>query len=76
MIPPNKKELKQRLVRRNQDSSQEVEKRFKAFDSDIKHWQDYDYVIINENLENCYRQIEKIISINKNKLVISSQTIQ
>ena len=76
LIPPNKKELKQRLVRRNQDSSQEVEKRFKAFDSDIKHWQDYDYVIINENLENCYRQIEKIISINKNKLVISSQTIQ
>jgi guanylate kinase len=76
LIPPNKEELKQRLVRRNQDSFQEVEKRFKAFDSDIKHWQDYDYVIINENLENCYRQIEKIISINKNKLVISSQTIQ
>ena len=76
LIPPNKKELKQRLLRRNQDSSREVEKRFNAFDSDIKHWQDYDYVIINENLENCYRQIEKIISINKEKLIINSQTIQ
>ena len=43
-----------------------MEKRFKAFDEDVLHWLDYDYVLINENLENCYKQIEKIISINKN----------
>ena len=62
LIPPNKKELKQRLIKRNQDSPKEVERRFKAYDKDIQHWQDYDYIIINENLENCYKQIEKIIS--------------
>ena len=68
LIPPNKDELKQRLIKRNQNSPQEVEKRFKAFDEDIKHWEDYDYVIINKNLENCYKQIENIISINKKKI--------
>ena len=74
LIPPNKKELKQRLIKRNQDSPKEVERRFKAYDKDIQHWQDYDYIIINENLENCYKQIEKIISINKNKQSILTQT--
>ena len=67
LIPPNKNELKERLIKRNQDSPQEVERRFKAYDKDVQHWQDYDYIIINENLENCYKQIEDIILINKNK---------
>ena len=66
MLPPSKKELKNRLIKRNQESEEEVAKRFKAYDEDILHWEDYDYVLINENLENCYKQIEKIISINKN----------
>ena len=67
LIPPNKNELKKRLIKRNQNSIQEVEKRFSAFDEDVKHWADYDYVIINKNLENCYQQIEKIISTYKIK---------
>tara|TARA_Y200000002_G_C22658021_1_gene654403 strand:- start:1281 stop:1877 length:597 start_codon:yes stop_codon:yes gene_type:complete len=66
LIPPNKEELKKRLIKRNQDSPEELERRFKAFDSDIQHWYDYDYILINENLENCYNQIEKIISSYKN----------
>ena len=62
----SKKELKDRLNSRNQDSRVEVEKRLKSFDLDIKHWCDYDYIIINENLENCFRQVEDIISKYKN----------
>ena len=65
LLPPNKKELKNRLTKRNQESKEEVEKRFKAFDEDVLHWSDYDYVLINENLENCYKQIENIILVNK-----------
>ena len=76
LIPPNKKELKERLIKRNQDSPQEVERRFKAFDEDIKHWNDYDYVIINQNLENCYRQIESIILTHKEKKINLAQTTQ
>ena len=73
LIPPNKDELKQRLIKRNQDSPQEVERRFKAYDNDIQHWKDYDHIIINDNLENCYKQIEKIILVSKNKSIKDSQ---
>ena len=62
----SKKELKDRLNSRNQDSKVEVEKRLKSFDLDIKHWCDYDYIIINGDLENCFRQVENIILKHKN----------
>tara|TARA_B100001559_G_C16248321_1_gene505773 strand:+ start:124 stop:726 length:603 start_codon:yes stop_codon:yes gene_type:complete len=75
LLPPDKKELKSRLIKRNQDSNQEVERRFKAFDSDVTHWVDYDYVIINQNLENCYKQIEKIILKNKKTQDLSYNSV-
>lgn len=64
----NKQELRKRLVKRNQNSTEEVEKRFEAFDEDIKHWDDYDYILINKNLEVCFKQIENIIMLEKKKL--------
>ena len=74
LITDNKNELKKRLIRRDQNTSEEVEKRFKSFDDDIKHWNDYDYVIINKNLDVCFKQIEKIIE--NNKRTIFSQITQ
>ena len=68
LITKNKEELKNRLINRNQNTPKEVEKRFKAFDDDIKHWNDYDYIIINDNLEVCFKQIEKIIKNQKKNL--------
>ncbi len=65
LITDNKIELKKRLITRNQNTEEEVEKRFKSFDEDIKHWNDYDYIIINKNLEVCFRQIEQVILSNK-----------
>ena len=65
LITDSKNELKKRLIKRNQNTKDEVEKRFNAFDEDIKHWNDYDYVIINKNLDVCFKQIEKIIENNK-----------
>ena len=59
--------LKKDLKKRNQNTADEVEKRFKSFDEDIKHWKDYDYILINKNLEVCFKQIEKIILKNKKK---------
>ena len=50
-----------RLIQRNQDNPNVIEKRLKSYDEDIFHWSDYDYVIINDSLENCFAQIEKII---------------
>tara|TARA_B100000242_G_C42914738_1_gene424099 strand:- start:75 stop:665 length:591 start_codon:yes stop_codon:yes gene_type:complete len=73
LITNNKEELKSRLIKRNQNTIEEVEKRFNAFEDDIKHWKDYDYIIINKNLENCFRQIENIINLHKEKPSIVSQ---
>ena len=61
LLPPNKKELQNRLIQRNQDNVEIISKRLKAYDDDVHHWSDYDHVIINDNLEHCFSQIEKII---------------
>jgi|TARA_B110000211_G_scaffold191970_1_gene219058 guanylate kinase len=66
LLPPDKKELENRLIQRNQDNTDIIFKRLKAYDSDTHHWSDYDHVIINDNLENCFSQIEKIILPIKN----------
>ena len=67
LITENKQELKNRLLKRDENTIEEVEKRFKSFDEDIKHWNDYDYIVINKNLDVCFKQIENIIISNKNK---------
>jgi len=69
----NKDELKKRLIKRNQNTSEEIEKRFNSFEGNIKHWKDYDYILINENLEVCFKQIENIILNKKKELSILSQ---
>ena len=74
LITDNKDELKKRLIKRNQNTKEEVEKRFRSFDEDIKHWNDYDYIIINKNLDVCFRQIESIILNEKNFNFISQIT--
>ncbi len=76
LITDNKDELKNRLIKRNQNTKDEVEKRFNSFDEDVKHWKDYDYIIINKNLDVCFKQIENIILSQKQKLSINSQKAQ
>tara|TARA_B100001093_G_scaffold499569_1_gene548947 strand:- start:326 stop:916 length:591 start_codon:yes stop_codon:yes gene_type:complete len=63
-----KSELKKRLIKRNQNSKDEIDKRFKSYEDNVKHWNDYDYIIINENLEICFKQIENIILTNKKQI--------
>ena len=70
LITSNKQELKNRLLKRNQNTADEINKRFNSFDEDVQHWKDYDYIIINENLETCFKQIESIIESNKNQFSI------
>ena len=68
LLPPDKNELEKRLVQRNQDNVEIISKRLKAYDIDIYHWSDYDHVLINDNLEHCFSQIEKIILSKSNIL--------
>ena len=70
LIPTNKRELKKRLIERNQNTKEEIQKRFNAYEEDIKHWSDYDYIIINKNLDICFKQIENIISTHQNNTLL------
>jgi len=63
-----KAELHERLIKRNQNTRKEIDKRFNSFEENIKHWNDYDYVLINKNLEVCFKQIEDIIALHKNSI--------
>ena len=76
LITDSKSELKKRLLNRDQNTKEEVEKRFNSFDEDVKHWNDYDYIIINKNLEVCFKQIEKIITSYKKNLSSSFRKVQ
>ena len=76
LLPPDKKELENRLIQRNQDDINIISKRLKAYDSDICHWSDYDYVIINNSLEHCFSQIEKIILSEKELIKVDFQIKQ
>lgn len=62
ILPPSKEELEKRLIARNQDGKESIKKRLLAYSNDIKHSDEYDYVIVNDNVENCFKQIKKIIS--------------
>ena len=76
LVTGDKKELKNRLIKRNQNTKEEVNKWFKSFDEDIKKWKDYDYIIINKNLDVCFRQIENIIANKEFSFPTYSQKAQ
>lgn len=67
ILPPTRKELKERLKKRNEDSSEIVKKRMSKAKSEISHWIEYDYVLINKNLDKCVNEILEIIKIEKKK---------
>ena len=76
LIPDSKEELKKRLIKRDQNTKEEVDKRYRSFNEDVKHWNDYDYIIINKNLDICFKQIENIILSHKNNITIPSHKSQ
>ena len=67
ILPPSRKELFKRLSNRDMKDKLIAEERMKQFDKDVLHWKDYDYVIINNDLETCYKQISDYIDCEINK---------
>ena len=45
-----------------------VEERMKQFNKDVLHWKNYDYVVINDNLKNCYKEVNSLIESEVNKI--------
>ena len=66
ILPPSKKELFKRLLKRDQKDKKIASERMKQFKSDVLHWKDYDFTVINDKIELCYNQILGFI-INQKK---------
>ena len=66
ILPPSKKELFNRLLKRDQKDKKIANQRMKQFKDDLKHWKDYDFAVVNDKVEECYKSIVKFIN-KKNK---------
>ena len=61
ILPPSKEELFDRLSNRDMKDKLIVEERMKQFERDVLHWINYDYVVINDDLEKCFYKIKNLI---------------
>tara|TARA_B100000989_G_scaffold116114_1_gene85451 strand:+ start:4500 stop:5123 length:624 start_codon:yes stop_codon:yes gene_type:complete len=75
ILPPSKKELMNRLIKRENKNMKTVQKRMKNFKKDLARWKEYDHVVINDDLKACYNKIMKSIK-NYNKLDFDKNTIK
>ena len=66
ILPPSKEVLFQRLSNRDMRDKLIADERMKQFSRDVLHWINYDYVVINDNLEKCYTKIKKLINAEVN----------
>jgi guanylate kinase len=66
ILPPSKKILFERLSNRDMKDKLIVEERMQQFERDVLHWINYDYVVINDNLGNCYSKIKNLIEAEIN----------
>ena len=66
ILPPSKEVLFQRLSNRDMRDKLIAEERMKQFERDVLHWINYDYVIINDEIEKCYNNIDNLIKAELN----------
>ena len=68
ILPPDIKTLKNRLSNRHKGQEKLIEQRMEKFNEEISHWNEYNYVVVNDDLEDCYNQILEIIKSEKKGL--------
>ena len=75
ILPPSRRELLNRLMKREKNNTKTVKKRMKEFKKDLSRWKEYDYVVINDNLGICLKKIMNIIK-SKNKVFFNRNFIE
>ena len=65
ILPPNIQVLKDRLLNRHKGQEKTIEQRMRKFNEEISHWKEYNYIVINDDLEECYNNILNIINSEK-----------
>ena len=66
ILPPSKKILFERLSNRDMRDKLIADERMKQFDRDVLHWINYDYVVVNDKLEDCFSKIQNLIDAERN----------
>jgi len=66
LLPPSKEVLFERLSNRDMKDKLIADQRMKEFGRDVLHWINYDYVVVNDDLNECYSKIEKLIDAEIN----------
>ena len=72
IVPPSKDAIYQRLKSRaitSGDNEKAIEKRMNKYETEMKHKNDYDHIVINDNLETCVDELEKIINNKRSSLI-------
>tara|TARA_Y100000590_G_scaffold406824_1_gene496487 strand:+ start:277 stop:906 length:630 start_codon:yes stop_codon:yes gene_type:complete len=78
ILPPSKKVLKERLLNRHKKDHKIVLERMRQFEKDVRRWKNYEFVVINDNLSKCYKEIISIINLRlkKKKFVLDKTKIK
>ncbi len=65
ILPPSLQELRKRLESRNTDAPDIIESRMQRAVSEISHWDGYDYVLINDDLDACFAKVKQILATER-----------
>jgi guanylate kinase len=65
ILPPSMTELKSRLIRRAEDAEEVIAKRLTNAIEEISHWREYDYVVVNEDLDKAFHQVQSILTAER-----------
>ena len=68
ILPPDIKTLKERLLNRHEGQEELIKKRMEKFSEEVSHWNEYDYVVVNDDLDICNKKILEIITSEKKGL--------
>ncbi len=78
ILPPSKEEIEKRLMKRESENSKNsdiVKDRMLRFEDELSHWKEYDYVVTNDNFDNCVLEITNIINVERKKRTIKKSIL-
>ena len=70
ILPPDKNEIERRLKKRETENSENIDivhERMSKFEDELSHWKEYDYVVTNDNFDECVSEILNIIIAERKK---------
>lgn len=67
ILPPSLPELRERLINRQTDSMEIIERRMARATAEVSHWDGYDYVLVNDDVEQCYESVHTILKAERLK---------